>query len=265
MLIFPQLSTFASVQYPIQKQRSERTIVNLSEDGRLITLADTFASEVRWTLKFNGLTDQEALNLTSFFDLCEGSLQPFLFLDPTENLLSYSEDLTQPSWQLSSLLTLTHQIDDPFGTDRATRVLNNSLAALTITQTVAIPGSIYCAFSVYLRSQYAGFQLIRDDGSNSVPLPVSPTPSWQRFSLNTAYASSISTSCDFSISIPPGVSLDVFGLQLDAQPFPGTYVTSLQENGVYPGARFDTNQLTVVGTGPGQSNLQMSILSKASQ
>jgi hypothetical protein len=197
--------------------------------------------------------------------LCEGSLQPFLFLDPTENLLAYSEDLTQPAWQTNSLLTLTTQIDDPLGTNRASRLVNTSLGELNVTQSVQVPGSVYCAFSVYLRSQYSGFQMIRDDGSNSVPLPVAPSSSWQRFSLNNAYAASSSTSCNFSISIPPGTMIDLFGFQLDAQPFPGTYVVSTNETGVYPSARFDSNQITVTGTGLGQSSTQVSIISKASQ
>ncbi len=267
MLLYPQLATGALVQYPIRKRRSERTILNISEDGWAIALSDPYASEVRWDLAYEGLTDQEVANVTSFFELCEGPLQPFLFLDPTENLFAYSEDYSQPAWQLNSLITVTTGIDDPLGTTRASRLVNTSAGTLEITQTVPIPGSVTCAFSVYLRavSGGTGFQMTGTDGSTVNAQQVAPNTGWTRFSLTTGFASSTSTECDFSVSMPSGTTLDVFAMQLDPQPAPGTYVSSTSETGVYPNCRFNSNQITVVGTGPNQSSIQLSIISKASQ
>jgi hypothetical protein len=63
------------------------------------------------------------------------------------------------------------------------------------------------------------------------------------------------------VSLPAGATLDLFGLQVDAQPAAGTYVQNTGESGVYPNARFDTDQITLVATAFGQSSLQMSIVS----
>lgn len=266
MLVFPQLSTGALAQYPIRKRRSERTVLNISEDGSSIAYFDAYASAVRWDLEYKGLTDQEVSGLTSFFELCEGPLQPFLFLDPTENLFAYSEDYTQPAWQLNSLVTIRAAIDDPYGTTRASRLVNTSEGSLTLTQTVQIPGFVTCAFSVYLRAVTgsAGFQMIATDGSSSVSLPVGVSTNWARFTLSAGFAASTSSSFNLSVLLPSGATLDVFGMQLESQPLAGTYVPSTAETGVYPNCRFDSNQVSIVGTGPQQSNLTLSIVSKAS-
>jgi hypothetical protein len=266
MLIFPPLSTGASAQYPVKRARSERTIINITPDGRAITLPDYYGKQIRWSLRLDGLTDQEANNYLSFFELCEGPLQPFLFLDPTANLVLFSEDLTQSAWQINSLLTGTGGVGDPFGTTRASRLVNTSGASLSATQTIPIPGSAWAAFSVYLRaSQGEGFQMTRTDGSSVSSLTPSVGGSWNRFTLSSVFASSVSTNCDFSLSVPAGATLDVFGFQVDAQPSAGIYVQNTGESGVYPNARFDLDQLTVTATGLGQSSMELSILSEASR
>jgi hypothetical protein len=83
--------------------------------------------------------------------------------------------------------------------------------------------------------------------------------------LHSAFASSISTSCDYSILVPAGQTVDLFGLQLEPQTSPGKYVANTSETGVYPNTRFDTSALAVTATGPGQSALTVSLLSKASR
>jgi hypothetical protein len=266
VLVFPQLSTGASVQYPVRRRRLERTIVNASMDGRVIALADEYCKQIQWDFRLDGLTDQEAQNYVSFYELCEGCLQSFLFPDPIANLLLYSEDLTQTAWQLSSLLAASAGIDDPYGTARATRLTNSTGAALTVTQTVALPGSVTAAFSVFLRAaQPAGFQVTRTDGSTVSSHSPAVSGSWNRFVVSSLFASSTSSSSDFAVSIPAGASLDVFGFQVDAQPAAATYVISTSESGIYPAARFAMNSLAMTVTGPGESSVQMSILSKSSQ
>ena len=266
MRVFPQISTGAMAQYPIRRRRSERAILNLSEDGTVIALWDESASQVKWDLRFSGLTDQETANITSFYEMCEGPLQPFLFLDPAANLFTYSEDFTQPVWQESTLLSLAPGITDPYNTSRATGVTNNSLADLSLTQTSAIPGSVTCAFSVYARSdQPTTLVLTRTDGSTVESLSIQLSAVWTRYSLNTSFASSISLSCDFSAALGPGQTVDLFGFQLEPQPLPGLYVMSAASAGIYPNSRFDAQQITAISTGPGESSLAVSILSPSTQ
>ena len=158
-------------------------------------------------------------------------------------------------------------IGDPLGTTRASRFTNTSSGTLTITQTVPVPGFVTCAFSAFLRASSggSGFAMVRTDGSTTTTDPVSPGGVWSRFSLGSTYASSISTSCDFSLVVPSGTTVDVFGMQVEAQPSAGLYVVSTSETAVYPNSRFDSNELKVTGTGPNQSSIQFSIFSKASQ
>lgn len=267
MLIFPQLSTGALAQYPIQKERIERSIINVSEDGNVTALYDQYACQIRWALSYEDLSDSESTSLTLFFQQCEGRLQSFLFLDPTENLFAYSEDLSESCWVYNSLLTVTPGIVDPFGTTRASRLTNTSQGTLTLIQTVPLPGTVWCAFSVYMQAVTPGvtIQLTRTDRSTVDAASYQPEATWVRFSLGNFFASSISTSCDFSITIPSGASVNIFGFQLDAQPSPATYVLSTNETGVYPNCRFDIDALGVSATAPGRSSVQMSILSKANQ
>jgi hypothetical protein len=266
MLLFPQLSTGATAQYPIRRRRSERTILNLSDDGSVIALWDQSASQVKWDLQYTGLTDAEVANLVSFYELCEGPLQSFLFLDPASNLFSYSEDFTQPAWQANSLLALTAGFNDPYNTNRATQVWNTSLGELSLTQTVEIPGSVSSAFSVYARAnQPSNATLTKTDGSTLQSTVLQVSSAWTRFSLNSAFASSISTSCNFSILLQPGQSIDLFGFQLEPQPLPGTYIMNSSQTGLYPNTRFNGNGITVVSTGPGESSLAISLISPSTQ
>jgi hypothetical protein len=266
MLFFPQLATGALVQYPLLKQQLERTIQKITQDGSVISLYDIYAPQVRWTLDYECITDAEADTITSFFESCEGSLQPFLFVDPTANLLLFNEDLTQSCWVFSSLLQLTAGIADPMRGAAAIQVFNSSQTSLPLTQSVSIPGQYTCAFSAYLRagSGPCTVTLSRSDGNNTTSQSISPSAAWTRFYLSSTFASSQSTLCEFSLGVPAESTVDVFGLQVDAQPQPGTYIPTTSANATYPSARFDMNQVTVVSTAPSQNNLRINILSRAS-
>src|SRR5216683_1798908 len=139
MLYFPQLSTGAVGQYPIQKRRLSRTVVNEALGGARVKLPDPNASAVEWTLDFQTLSDNERDSLAQLFGAVEGRLSDFTFLDPTDNLLCWSEKLDEAVWQRNLLLTITAAVADPNGGSFANRVSNSSGAALAIEQTVNGP------------------------------------------------------------------------------------------------------------------------------
>src|SRR3984893_17511160 len=112
MLYFPQLSSGATGQYPIRKRSIEKTIVNLSPDGRTIKYSDPSAALLEWQLAFPDLYDSEIDALQEFFAACEGRLNAFTFLNPIGNLLAWSEDLGQPVWETSTLLQLSAGVSD---------------------------------------------------------------------------------------------------------------------------------------------------------
>src|ERR1700686_2467421 len=115
MLYFPQLTSGATGHYPISKRSVQRTIVNQMPDGRTVKHADSGASLLQWHLQSQDLADTELAVLQQFFADCEGQLNAFTFADPLGNLLSWSEALSEPAWQASSLLQISGGVADPNG------------------------------------------------------------------------------------------------------------------------------------------------------
>ncbi|MBZ5590639.1 MAG: hypothetical protein LAP39_00270 [Acidobacteriia bacterium] len=255
----PQLSSGATGQYPIQKRRAERTIINQLSDGRTVKLADTGAEWVEWQLTYQDLADSEIANLQQFFSACEGQLNGFTFLDPMDNLLMWSEDLTQTVWESSTLLQLTGGINDPSGGSRATRIANPTSADLTVQQNVNAPGGLVYCFSLYVRGESGTMvSLFRQtaDAFNGRSYTLAAT--WNRISLSGSL-STLAPSITFGITIPAGNSVDVYGCQLEAQPAPSPYKASFSASGVYPNAHFSQDSLAVTTTAPNRNQCTLTL------
>jgi len=252
MLIFPQLSTSASVQYPIAKRVSRRAVQSVMEDGTTISLADASASYERWKLAFRDLSDREASSLSSFFSAAGGSLSPFLFLDPTTNLLSWSSDLTQSAWQQGTL-AIESQFSDPLGGSSAFRITNVAGNALAISQSTQIAGLLQTCFSVHLRADApVNVTMSRSAGTASCSKLIPVTKQWARYSVSNKFPAVTGVST-YSLSIPPLGSVNMFGPQVDGQLIPSVYILTTSGCGVYPNARFDMDQLTITATGPNRN------------
>ena len=216
MLIFPQLSTGASTQYPIGKKVSQRSVQSAMDDGTIISLADTSATYLRWKIILEDLSDQEATSLTNFFGSTQGNLQPFLFLDPTANLLIWSEDFTQSAWAKAGV-TFDFTVADPFGGTSSVRAHNQTASALNVAQQSQIPGSVQTCFSVYMRADTpATVVLTQCAGPHSQSLPASVSSDWQRFYISGAFPG-VTDALQFAIQLPVGTSAELFGPQVDAQ------------------------------------------------
>src|SRR4051794_32779101 len=124
MLVYPQLESGALTQYPVLKARRPRTVINRMPDGSTIRIADPAAETTEWLLAYEDLSDAEAIALRSFFDAAEGTLQSFTFLDPTGNLLAFSEQLDDNVWQRDPLLSTSSGIADPKGGTAAWQLRN---------------------------------------------------------------------------------------------------------------------------------------------
>lgn len=250
MLIFPQLSTWASAQYPIVKRVSRRTVQSVMEDGTTIRLADGSASYERWKLAFRDLSDQEASSLSSFFSAA--GLSPFLFLDATANLLSWSVDLTQASWQKNAL-ALESGFGDPFGGNSAFRITNTSGSALSVSQSTQIAGSLQTCFSIFLRADVpVNVTILRSAGGASYSTVIAVTAQWVRHALSNNFPG-VTDASTYAISIPSLGSVTIFGPQVDSQPTPSAYIPTTSGCGVYPNARFDMDKLTITATGPNRN------------
>jgi hypothetical protein len=259
MPYFPQLQSGAMGQYPIQKRRIQRTIINQLADGHMVKFADAGAEQVEWQLTYQDLTDSEIGNLQQFFSAHEGQLNGFTFLDPLGNLLAWSEALNQPAWEASTLLQLTTGVDDPTGGTGATRIVNPTGSDLGLQQSVNAPGGLVYCFSAYVRSQNGVLiSLFRQtiDASDS-QLYVAQA-SWRRVSLSGSLRTA-AVSITVGVTVPAGQSVDVYGFQLEAQPAASPYKSSFSASGVYANAHFSQDAITVTTTGPNRNQCILTV------
>jgi hypothetical protein len=259
MLYFPQLSTGSIGQFPIQKSRLTRTVVNEASDGVRFKLADSSAATVEWTLNFQTMTDSERDALTQFHGSVEGTLGDFTFLDPTDNLLCWSEKLDEAVWERNLLLTITAGVADPHGGTNANTVSNTGSGPLAIQQVVNGSGGFEYAFSLQARSSLAQqLTLIRSTATASQSSVYEIGPDWTPILLSGKFTNT-DPAVTFGIQVQPGGSADLFAIQVEAQIGASGYKKTLSSCGVYPNARFLDDALAVQADGPSQHSCQIRI------
>jgi hypothetical protein len=243
MAAYPQLQSGALSQFPVQKKRRTRTVVNLAADGSTIKLADPAAAVTEWLLTYRDLSDDEAATMRAFFNAAEGTLNGFTFLDPAGNLLAWSEQLNNAAWQTGPLLSLTSEISDPQGGTHAWRLSNSGAAEQTIGQTLSSPGEYHYCLSAFVRAAAAtSVQLMI--GSEVARRAV--TSEWTRIAC-TSRGDDQATSVRFALEIGAGDAVDVYGLQVEAQTAASGYKASTR-GGVYEDAHLGDDVLTITST-----------------
>jgi hypothetical protein len=243
MAIYPQLGSGALSQFPVQKTRRVRTVVNRAADGSMIKLADPAAEITEWVLAYTDLNDQETAALRAFFNATEGTLNGFTFLDPAGNLLAWSDQLDNAAWQIDPLLSLTTEINDPRGGARAWRLSNGGGAEQTLGQTLAAPGEYQYCLSAYVRAA-AATSVHLTIGNQIARRPA--TSDWTRITW-TSSGDGQATSVRFAIEIGAGDVVDVYGLQVEAQATASGYKASTR-GGVCENAHLADDVLTIAST-----------------
>jgi hypothetical protein len=255
VLAYPQLATGALSQFPVQKRRRLRTIVNTSLDGRAIKLADPGAETTEWQLAYAGLTDSEVTALQQFFAASEGSLNSFTFLDPTGNLFAWSDQLSNAAWTAGPFLSLTGGIADPAGGMNGWHLANSGEGAQNVSQTLSAPaGYMYC-FSVFARS-LQGTTVTVLHGTNRINQILGTN--WSRI-IVAASGDASAESIAFGVEVPAGESADVFGMQVEPQGGASLYKATTV-GGVYENARFHDDVLSITTTGVNCSSATVNIL-----
>jgi hypothetical protein len=246
MLVFPQLATGAVALYPVTRQSVLRTVVNTLADGSTVVYSDPDAAQTLWELQAKGLTAAEWNSIEALFDAVAGQCQTFTLLDPAGNLFANSELLSAGSWTNGVLLTLTAGIGDPLGTTRATRVVNDGIAAESTAQALNVPGNYRYCLSAWAKTI----------GGSSVTLTASTTganttatfaltTNWQQISIPVNLGQA-TTSVTFGAELAAGATVDLFGMQVEAQLAASDYKMTGINGGVYASARFASDSLTVV-------------------
>lgn len=256
MIYFPQLSSGATAQYPITKQHRARTVLNQSCEGYQVKLADPGAAITEWHLSLTEMSDQELAALEVLFQAVEGQLTPFTFLDPADNLLAWSEQLNQAVWQADPQLTVAGGVADPMGSAAAYRIGNPTAATLRLQQSIDAPACLEYCFSLYARSdQSPQVWALRGGAAQAQPI----SPQWARLSFAGQLQDNTDT-ISFGIALDPGVTVDVFGVQAEAQGAASLYKPTAETAGVYPNARFRDDTLTITTAGPGRHSCELDIV-----
>lgn len=246
MTYFPQLTSGALAQYPLRKRRISRAVVNTMGDGSDRKLLDPMAAAVTWRLVYSGLTSEERAKLEQFFESVEGRLGTFTFLDPTDNLLVWSEQLTNAAWVKGPLLALSEGVADPLGSNRATRVTNDGGTVQAVEQAVEGPGWYGYCFSLWGRSASPGnLTLFRRTASARESSGYKIGPTWRRLALSGSFQTT-EEGVKFGVEFEPGSSAEVFGMQVECQPHASEYKPTTSRSGVYETARLDADWFDVI-------------------
>jgi hypothetical protein len=258
-LTFPQLSSGALAQYPIRKSNTVRTIKNIMADGSMLVAADPGAAQLVWTLSYVDLSISDVDALQAHFEACAGAVRAFTFLDPTDNLLLYSADLTGPSWATPTGITIEAGLPDPMGGSAAFSVTNTASAPQQIVQTVVAPAGYQYCFSVYADSTAGGtcglsLSSANAQQTNQYPL-VQP---WSRILLS-GKLNDIGAGLSVAISLAAGQSVSLFGPQLEPQFVPSRFRPTYSSAGVYLSAHWAVPELVFTADAPNLFSTSFSI------
>jgi hypothetical protein len=249
MLVFPQLGSGASALYPVTKNSIQRTAVNTLSDGSTIVFADPDAAVTAWELHASGLTAAEWNAIEALFQATSGSWQRFTFLDPAGNLLLQSENFGATAWTNGPLLALTTGVADPLGTTRATHLVNAGGTAEALTQPLNVPGDYMFCLSVWARTDAGSrIYLMQSTTGASIGQTFPLTTQWQRISF-AGNCEQATTQVTFAAQLDAGASVDLFGMQVEAQLAASDYRQTVSRSGVFAKARFTNDQFTVTAQG----------------
>ena len=84
---------------------------------------------------------------------------------------------------------------------------------------------------------------------------------WQRVFVNGAGVNGAGQST-FSIALVAGQTIDVWGLQVEAQPYPSAYKQTAAALGIYEETYFGDDDLTITSTNVGLSSCEITLMSR---
>jgi hypothetical protein len=257
-IAFPQLSSGAQVQYPLRKRRVIQSTVNTFADGSMLASNINANTQCVWDLSYTDLNSADQTALQGHFVACQGPLQPFIFIDPTDNMLSNSSSLTMRAWAADPLLSVTAGATDPLGGATAFTLVNSGQVDQQLKQQILAPANFQYCFSLYaLASVSSSLSLgLAATSSQSQTYPV--TSSWARL-VNSVQLSDNELSFTVSIVVPAAQTMVVWGPQLEAQSSPSRYRATASAGGVYQNAHLLGNSVTFESQAPGLFSTLISI------
>jgi hypothetical protein len=217
----------------------------------MVLLSDPNGGHLVWQLGYTELSPDDVAALQNHFTACIGAYRAFTFIDPTDNMLTSSADLTGAAWQTSSLIEISSGAADPDGGTGAFTLTNSGQASQEISQTLNVPANYQYCFSLYAMAAEPGtLTLIRGQGlSAAESTPVAIGPGWNRV-ISSGRVNDFGTTFTIALSLAPGQRVELYGLQLETQIAPSRYRPTLQTGGVYANAHWGIDQLTISAVAP---------------
>jgi hypothetical protein len=261
-LFFPQLASGALAQYPIQKTRVVPTIKNVLLDGSMVLASEMnfnpHAARLVFQLGYADLDTTDMQALQAHFGACVGPLRAFTFIDPTDNMLTWSSDLTAAPWQRGAIEVIPGAVD-PDGGEGGFVLTNVSQASQEIVQTLAVPAHYQYCLSAYIASTQAGSVALTRSATSASHSTVAPVgPSWTRVTssgrLNDGGAKFTA-----GVILMPGQQVTIYGLQLEAQLLPSRYRATGAAGGIYTHAHWAVDELSIVAHAPNLFSTSFSI------
>ena len=258
-LFFPQLSSGAVGQYPIHKTQVTRSVMNRLADGTIIVSPDPYASKLIWQLSFTQLSKDDVSALQAHFQQCCGPYRAFTFIDPTDNMLTSSADLSSESWQKNPQIEIAPGATDPTGENNAFVLTNNSASLQSLWQQLSVPANFQYCFSFWVRSAAASSVAVSRRGTTTGAFDQLPSAdTWSRV-VSSGRLSDSGDQFTVGLNLSPGQQIFVFGLQLEAQIQPSTYHPTFSRGGVYPSSRWASDALPISSDAPGLFSTTFSI------
>jgi hypothetical protein len=207
------------------------------------------------------LTDAEQAAMEQLFEAAEGRLQTFTFLDPTANLLMWSEDWTKQAWARDPLLQLAAGGTDPFGGNGAMQITNTAQTVQEVVQSLSGASWFQYCFSVYLRCDSPStIQLVQSTSGEVARIAIAVGSAWTRF-VKSGSLDAQHDGISFGVELPAGVRINAFGAQVEAQMAPGAYKKTTDHTGVYAKTRFESDSLPITTDAPNQNSCTVNLVS----
>jgi len=205
-------------------------------------------------LAYAGLTDDEVGALQEFFAATEGTLNSFTFLDPTGNLLAWSDKLDNAAWAKDPFFSIAGGIADPAGGTNAwhsrfrRRRSEHLPDVVRAGRVCVLPQRIRAVAATHHRDPDARKQSRRSNPANKLEP--------DRFDSQRRRPGGINRLC---LELPAGGSADVFGMQVEPQGGASLYKATTT-GGVYEDARFRDERLSITTTGVNRHSAMVNII-----
>ena len=250
-------------QFPFRAEARFRTVFHEGMRAEPIgagqlSYSDPEFAERRWELALEELTDAEWEELEQLFVQCGGMARGFTFLDPTENLLAWSEAFEQEVG-VKRGFGVTPGVSDPAGGSGGA-TLTSGGGGGAVTQSVATPGGYRYAGCIWARTGSPNVAVRAHDGAGaSAATALVGDSVWRRYEVGYSGAGAGEV-MQFEIAATGTASVDVFGPQLEAQRTASMYKRSGGQSGVFRNARFDQVALNDRSQGPNRHSTTVRII-----